>query len=123
VPAQRIKDQMKKKTSAKKTKAKRKVAKTTKKFKRVIDPAMAKIGSRIREIREAQGLTIAGLAKKLGTSGSSLGQIENGWRVPSAKALDKVAKALKVPQILLVAGPAHYLEIASAMNAWSPRRK
>ena len=113
----------KKKTSAKKTKAKRKVAKTTKKFKRVIDPAMAKIGSRIREIREAQGLTIAGLAKKLGTSGSSLGQIENGWRVPSAKALDKVAKALKVPQILLVAGPAHYLEIASAMNAWKPRRK
>jgi transcriptional regulator with XRE-family HTH domain len=103
-------------------KKKPKVAKKQKSFKRVIDPAVAQIGTKIRTLREAKGLTIAGLAKKLGTSGSSLGQIENGWRTPSANYLDKIAKALGTTRLAL-AGLAErdFWSIVRACAAWDKR--
>jgi transcriptional regulator with XRE-family HTH domain len=94
-----------------------------KKFKRVIDPAVAQVGAKIRELREARGLTIAALAKKLGTSGQSLGQIENGWRTPSPEYLDKVAKALGTNRLTLGGiGERDFWTIVRACRAWDKKR-
>jgi transcriptional regulator with XRE-family HTH domain len=114
---------MKKKT-AKKTAKKVKATKVAKKFKRVIDPTTAAVGARIRVQREKLGMTIATLAKKLGTSGSSLGQIENGWRTPTADYIDRVAKALGTTRLKLAGLDGRdFWQIVRACDAWDARRK
>lgn len=104
---------------------KQKIAKKQKTFKRVVNPTMAKIGERIRIARQDQKLTITELAKKLKTSGSSLGQIENGWRTPSAAYLDKIAKALGTDSVFLVTGTPQRVirQVVKAQNAWEALHK
>jgi len=107
-----------------KRKTKAKVAKKTKKFKRVIDPTMEKVGARIRLLREKRGLTIAALAKKLGTSGSSLGQIENGWRTPTPDYIDKIAKILGSTRLKLAGlDERDFWSIVRACDAYDSRAK
>lgn len=54
------------------------------------------LGARVQEIREDQGLTQTQLAELVGTSQSTISQIEAGDRNPSYKMLRQLASALKV---------------------------
>lgn len=95
-----------------------------KRFKRVIDPTLAKVGSRIREARIKRGLTIAALAKILKTSGSALGQIENGWRSITPTNLDKIAKALGTTRLHLGGlDEKDFWTVVRACDAWDRRAK
>lgn len=53
-----------------------------------------RIGHRLREIREAQGLTTTKLAEKCGLSHSTISKIENGRWSASIDMLSKVCEAL-----------------------------
>lgn len=54
------------------------------------------LGSRIREIREDQGLNQAELAARVETSQSTISQLERGDRNPSYQMLRRLAEALSV---------------------------
>jgi len=53
-------------------------------------------GSRIRELRQLHGITIAELAKMVGVSKSLISQVERSEVLPSLPTLEKIAIALKV---------------------------
>lgn len=53
-------------------------------------------GSRIRELRQLRGITIAELAQMVGVSKSLISQVERSEVLPSLPTLDKIANALKV---------------------------
>jgi transcriptional regulator with XRE-family HTH domain len=55
-----------------------------------------KIGSRIREIRKEQNLTIKDLAMSTGLSSPFLSRLENGITMPSVYNLQAIAESLKV---------------------------
>lgn len=55
------------------------------------------IGLKIKELRKAQGLTLAELGGKAGVSASFLSQIENGKQTPTVVTLKKIADALRIP--------------------------
>ena len=52
-----------------------------------------RVGLRIREIREAQGMTQAELGEKIGLNGDRVQKYENGVRKPKADLLKKFASA------------------------------
>lgn len=52
------------------------------------------IGSKIKALRKAKGLTQEELAKKLGVSASMVGQYETGLRNPKLETLERFASAL-----------------------------
>ena len=54
-------------------------------------------GARLREIRQARGLTQEQLAEKASISLNFLNLIERGERGPSFDSLERLAKALKQP--------------------------
>lgn len=60
------------------------------------------LGDRIREIRNDQGLNQSELAERVGTSQSTISQLEKGSRNPSYKTLRQVAEALGVSVSYLV---------------------
>lgn len=55
------------------------------------------IASQLRELREAQGLSMRSLAQKSGLSANALSMIERGKTSPSVSTLYKIADALEVP--------------------------
>ncbi len=62
--------------------------------------------NRIREEREAQGLSLEALAGNAGLSTGYLSRMEKGERNVSLKNLQKIAEALRVPMAELVGGEA-----------------
>ena len=54
------------------------------------------IASRLRELREAQGLTLAALAERSGVSRSNISSIERGESSATATVLDRLSAALGV---------------------------
>ena len=60
-----------------------------------------RVGLRIREIREAQGMTQAELGEKIGLNGDRVQKYENGVRKPKADLLKKFASALGVSTLAL----------------------
>jgi transcriptional regulator with XRE-family HTH domain/Iap family predicted aminopeptidase len=54
----------------------------------------AELGRHLRELRRAQGLTLAGLAEKVGVTPSALSQIERGKSEPSLGTLWRLGRAL-----------------------------
>ena len=54
------------------------------------------IGERIQLVRKAAGLSQKELGKRLGVSGSMIGQYENNLRRPKRETLEKIAKAMNV---------------------------
>ena len=56
----------------------------------------AMIGKRIREIRNAQGISLEELSFKAGLNAAHLGQIERGLRNPTIETLEQIATALEV---------------------------
>lgn len=52
------------------------------------------IGTRLKQIRESQGLTVASLADKVGVSVGLISQIESNYTIPSLDTLEKIADSL-----------------------------
>jgi transcriptional regulator with XRE-family HTH domain len=65
------------------------------------------IGSRVRELREEQGLTITDLANRAGLTRNAVSRIELGHRTPGVATADKIARALGV-------GPGELFELPLA---------
>lgn len=55
---------------------------------------MAELANRVREAREAKGLTQAELATRIGVSRKTVNTVENGVFVPSTVIALKLARAL-----------------------------
>jgi transcriptional regulator with XRE-family HTH domain len=55
----------------------------------------ARIGRRLAELREAQGLSPHALAKAIGVTPQFVGRLESGDRAPSLKVMEALATALK----------------------------
>ena len=55
---------------------------------------MAELGNRIREARDARGLTQAELAERIGVSRKTVNTVENGVFIPSTVVALKLARAL-----------------------------
>ncbi len=55
------------------------------------------VGNRLRELREARGASMRGLAAKSGLSANALSMIERGRTSPSVSTLYKLADALGIP--------------------------
>lgn len=64
------------------------------------------VGSRLRELREASGTSMRGLATRSGLSANALSMIERGRTSPSVSTLYKLADALGVPVTDFFAPPA-----------------
>lgn len=62
------------------------------------------LGLRVRALRSASGLTLVGLADLCGVSRAYLSDIERGNRLPALDVLDKVAAALGLSVVELLAG-------------------
>ncbi|HWK32874.1 MAG TPA: XRE family transcriptional regulator [Hyphomicrobium sp.] len=63
------------------------------------------IGARVRNLRARHRYSLERLANLAGVSRAMLSQIENGQSVPTIVLLNKVAEALDVPLVTLVAAP------------------
>jgi len=64
-----------------------------------VEPGTAGVGTRIRELRQARGLSARALAKALGISPSAVSQIERGVMQPSVSRLIAITDALGVPLV------------------------
>ncbi len=62
-----------------------------------------RIGGRIRELREAKGLTITEVAQRAGMERPNLSRLEHGRHLPSLDTLDRIAEALEAPVAALLA--------------------
>ncbi len=71
-----------------------------------------RIGNRIREIREAKGLTQSELGKAVGLNADRIQKYENGFRTPKIELLLKIADALGVNSLAL-ADPVTQSQIGS----------
>lgn len=60
-------------------------------------PETAPLGSRIRELRTARGLTLTALADEAGLSTGLISQVERGLSDPSLETLRRIAKVFDVP--------------------------
>lgn len=65
-----------------------------------------RIGQRLRQLREAEGLSIEALATRSGVSRSSISLIERGGSSPTAVVLDKLSTALGATVAALFAAEA-----------------
>ena len=67
---------------------------------------MARLGSRLRDLRAVRGWTQEELARRAGLSKSYLSRIEDGDRQPSLASLLSLSQAFDVPLAALFAAPA-----------------
>ena len=63
------------------------------------------LGRRIRALRTERGLTLSGLAGRVGITRSFLSSVERGLAYPSLLVLRSIAAALEVPVFLLFTAP------------------
>lgn len=54
------------------------------------------VGARIKELREAAGLSANALAKKAGVAQSTLSEVESGKYAPKLDFIEKICKALNI---------------------------
>ena len=62
---------------------------------------MATVGENIRKHRKAQGLSVVGLAEKVGMTEGAIRHYESGIRPPGEDQLKKIARALDVSPKML----------------------
>lgn len=62
---------------------------------------MAAVGENIRKCRKAQGLSVVGLAEKVGMTEGAIRHYESGIRMPGEDQLKKIARALDVSREML----------------------
>jgi len=58
------------------------------------DEGLKEFGKRLKTLRTAQGFTQAQLAKKVKLTQAAISQFEDGKRIPSSSALQKIATGL-----------------------------
>ncbi|WP_406376575.1 helix-turn-helix domain-containing protein [Streptomyces sp. NBC_00647] len=58
---------------------------------------LTRVGLRLRELREAQGLTLSELARRSSIGKGTLSELESGRRNPTLETLYAVTTAIKVP--------------------------
>lgn len=81
-----------------------------------MDEKRARLGTRLRELRQKQHMTQEQLAERAGLHPTYVAKIEAGLRLPSLDALDRLAAAVNVPMARIVeamdepAGPLPPLE-------------
>lgn len=63
---------------------------------RPLTQAVARLGHRIRELREERGLAQAELARRIGSSASHLNKLEGGSKAATVVTLEAIAVALGV---------------------------
>ena len=68
-----------------------------------LDPETVRVGATIREMRTMRGMTQDQLANRAVMSRAYIANIEAGRKKASGKAIARIAAALAVPQISLVA--------------------
>jgi Zn-dependent peptidase ImmA (M78 family)/DNA-binding XRE family transcriptional regulator len=66
------------------------------------------IGERLREAREARGLTAISLASIVGTSRAAISQYEQGVQSPRPEVMEKICKTLRMPDSFFVAAREKY---------------
>lgn len=59
------------------------------------------VGSRIRRMREARGMTLSAFAKEVGVSPGLISQVERDLTDPSLATLRRIARSLQVPMFNL----------------------
>ncbi|MFD5000301.1 helix-turn-helix domain-containing protein [Streptomyces buecherae] len=69
------------------------------------DAVLDAVGPRLRALRRARGLTLAGVAASIGVSESTLSRLESGQRRPSLALLLPLARGYDVPLDDLVGAP------------------
>ena len=52
------------------------------------------IGTRLKQLRESQGMTVASLAEKVGVSVGLISQIESNYTIPSLDTLERISEIL-----------------------------
>ena len=67
------------------------------------NPELVRVGATVSEMRQMRGMTQDQLANAALLSRSYLANIEAGRKKPSMKAIARIATALRVPQISLIA--------------------
>ncbi|MFZ0140147.1 MAG: XRE family transcriptional regulator [Aeromicrobium sp.] len=70
-----------------------------------IESALHEVGSRLKRLRSARGVTLGDLASQTGISKSTLSRLETGQRKPSLELLLPLAEAYGVPLDELVGAP------------------
>lgn len=78
---------------------------------KLIDPANAALGARIRQARETKGIKPAELGRRLGVTRSSVSQWESGLTVPASENLVQIASILGVTLDWLDAGGKRVLRL------------
>jgi transcriptional regulator with XRE-family HTH domain len=71
-----------------------------------LDPEDLRIGATIREMRVMRGMTQEQFANRTMLSRAYIANIEAGRKRPSGRAIARIADALKVPQIAIMADAA-----------------
>jgi transcriptional regulator with XRE-family HTH domain len=69
------------------------------------DPTAAKVGARIRALREERGLSLSKLGQTSGVSKGSLSGIERGLVLITIATLDSIARALGMSAAEILAHP------------------
>ncbi|RIV39000.1 XRE family transcriptional regulator [Micromonospora radicis] len=70
------------------------------------DPDTTAIGSRVRALREARGISLSALARQAGVGKATLSGLENGVRNPTLETLYAITAQLGVPLAAVLAEPA-----------------
>jgi transcriptional regulator with XRE-family HTH domain len=70
-----------------------------------VDGVLAKVGPRLRAVRERRSATLAQLSAASGISASTLSRLESGGRKPTLELLLRLARAHQVPLGELISGP------------------
>lgn len=72
------------------------------------------LGTRIRDVRAQQGITLQYLAERTGLSKGLISQVENDKTSPSLQTLEKLAEALAVPAAYLLLQDAQRMQVVRA---------
>lgn len=70
------------------------------------------IGRRLRDLREAKGVSLSALSRMAGVGKATMSGLETGTRNPTMETLWKVAAALEVPLTALLSSPAVLPDVA-----------
>ncbi|MEV0731963.1 XRE family transcriptional regulator [Polymorphospora sp. NPDC050346] len=65
----------------------------------------AEVGRRVRELREARGVSLSALSRRAGVGKATLSGLENGTRNPTLETLYAVTAELGVPLAAVLAAP------------------
>ena len=72
----------------------------------ILDPEDVRIGATIREMRVMRGMTQEQFANRTMLSRAYIANIEAGRKRPSGRAIARIAEALRVPQVAIMADAA-----------------